>query len=66
MMLPFSKPTIYQSQKCYATYGKMCHIDPRQPPSKGKPWTALAGLDFIYQVSPERGAREQMNSEDID
>lgn len=28
----------------------MGHVDPKQPPSKGKPWTAISELDFVHKV----------------
>ncbi|PNP44124.1 hypothetical protein TGAMA5MH_04411 [Trichoderma gamsii] len=28
----------------------MGHVDPKQVPSKGKPWTAISELDFIHKV----------------
>ncbi|KAK5996616.1 hypothetical protein PT974_01953 [Cladobotryum mycophilum] len=28
----------------------MGHVDPSQTPSKGKPWTAIAKLDFIHKI----------------
>ncbi|KAM0250682.1 hypothetical protein ACHAQJ_008516 [Trichoderma viride] len=43
-------PSIYQSPKCFVTYGTMGHVDPKQIPSKGKPWTAISDLDFIHKV----------------
>ncbi|KAL6907270.1 ribonuclease P 40kDa subunit domain-containing protein [Trichoderma evansii] len=43
-------PSIYQSPKCFVTYGTMCHVDPKQVPSKGKTWTAISELDFIHKV----------------
>ncbi|KAK4078231.1 uncharacterized protein Triagg1_3247 [Trichoderma aggressivum f. europaeum] len=43
-------PSIYQSPKCFVTYGMMGHVDPRQIPSRGKPWTAISDLDFIHKV----------------
>lgn len=50
-MLPLKdQKSIYQTPKCYFTYGVMAHVDPAQPPSKGKPWTTLASRDFIHQV----------------
>jgi ribonuclease P/MRP protein subunit RPP40 len=33
----------------------MGHVDPKQPPSKGKPWTAISELDFVHKVSPVVG-----------
>ncbi|KAK3938813.1 fungal tRNA ligase phosphodiesterase domain-containing protein [Diplogelasinospora grovesii] len=49
-MLSFPSPSTYQAQKCFVTYGVMGHLDPKQPPSKGKPWTTLTGQDFIYRA----------------
>ncbi|KAL8342170.1 hypothetical protein RB601_005114 [Gaeumannomyces tritici] len=50
-MLPLrDQKTVYQTPKCYFSYGMMPHVDTKQPPSKGKPWTALAARDFIHQV----------------
>ncbi|PTB38682.1 hypothetical protein M441DRAFT_145316 [Trichoderma asperellum CBS 433.97] len=43
-------PSIYQSPKCFVTYGTMGHVDPKQVPSRGKPWTAMSELDFIHKV----------------
>ncbi|KAH6609855.1 hypothetical protein Trco_003201 [Trichoderma cornu-damae] len=43
-------PSIYQSPKCFVTYGTMGHVDPKQIPGKGKPWTAISELDFIHKV----------------
>ncbi|KAK4200356.1 ribonuclease P 40kDa subunit-domain-containing protein [Triangularia verruculosa] len=47
-MLSFQQPAFYQSSKCFVTHGVMGHVDPKQPPSKGKPWTAFASQDFVY------------------
>ncbi|KAK0620008.1 ribonuclease P 40kDa subunit-domain-containing protein [Immersiella caudata] len=49
-MLSFQAPSVYQASKCYFTYGKMGHTDPRQPPSKSKPWTTVIGQDFVHRV----------------
>ncbi|RYP18425.1 hypothetical protein DL765_003937 [Monosporascus sp. GIB2] len=49
-MLSFPKPSIYQSPKCFITYGTMGHPDPKQLPVKGKPWSALLAQDFIHEV----------------
>ncbi|KAL6863636.1 ribonuclease P 40kDa subunit domain-containing protein [Trichoderma novae-zelandiae] len=43
-------PSIYQSPKCFVTYGTMGHVDPKQIPRKGKPWTAISELDFVHKV----------------
>ncbi|KAH9988644.1 ribonuclease P 40kDa subunit [Xylariaceae sp. FL0662B] len=49
-MFAFPTPSVYQSSKCFVTYGIMGHPDPRQIPSKGKPWSALLGQDFVHKV----------------
>lgn len=49
-MQAFSEPSVYQTSKCYVTHGTIGHLDAKQLPTKGKPWTALAGLDFIHKV----------------
>ncbi|KAB5535181.1 ribonuclease P 40kDa subunit-domain-containing protein [Coniochaeta sp. 2T2.1] len=49
-MQTFSEPSVYQSSKCNFTHGTIGHLDPKQLPTKGKPWAALAGLDFIHKV----------------
>ncbi|KAF4344112.1 ribonuclease P MRP subunit POP1 [Fusarium beomiforme] len=49
-MFPASAPSIYQSPKCFVTYGTMCHLDIKQAPRKAKPWTAVMSLDFIHKV----------------
>ncbi|OIW28797.1 hypothetical protein CONLIGDRAFT_654905 [Coniochaeta ligniaria NRRL 30616] len=49
-MQAFSEPSVYQTSKCYVTHGTIGHLDPKQLPTKGKPWTAIAGLDFIHKV----------------
>ncbi|KAI0126213.1 ribonuclease P 40kDa subunit [Xylariales sp. AK1849] len=49
-MLSFPSPSLYQSSKCFITYGTMSHPDPKQLPSKGKPWNTLLSQDFIHKV----------------
>ncbi|KAJ1334225.1 ribonuclease P subunit [Microdochium nivale] len=49
-MLSFAAPSIYQSPKCFVTYGTMGHPDPKQLPTKGKPWSAVLAQDFIHKV----------------
>ncbi|KAK0743419.1 ribonuclease P 40kDa subunit-domain-containing protein [Schizothecium vesticola] len=49
-MLSFKTPAVYQASKCFVTYGIMGHLDPKQPPSKGKPWATLASQDFVHSV----------------
>lgn len=49
-MLSFPTPSVYQSSKCFVTYGVMGHLDPNQPPTKSKPWSTVAGQDFINRV----------------
>lgn len=49
-MLSFKTQAVYQASKCFVTYGIMGHLDPKQPPSKGKPWSTLASQDFVHSV----------------
>lgn len=49
-MLSFSDPTVYQTSKCFFTHGTIAHLDPKQLPSKGKPWTTISSLDFVHKV----------------
>ncbi|KAK1755894.1 ribonuclease P protein subunit p40 [Echria macrotheca] len=49
-MLSLKPPTVYQTSKCYVTFGVMGHLDPKQPPSKGKPWTSFAGQGFVHRA----------------
>ncbi|PHH61657.1 hypothetical protein CDD81_8068 [Ophiocordyceps australis] len=43
-------PSIYQSSKCFVTYGSMAHIDPKQPPQCGHPWANIAAQRFVHKV----------------
>ncbi|KAF5588698.1 ribonuclease P MRP subunit POP1 [Fusarium pseudocircinatum] len=49
-MFPAAAPSIYQSPKCFVSYGTMGYLDTKQAPRKGKPWTAVMSLDFIHKV----------------
>ncbi|KAM5381777.1 hypothetical protein ACJZ2D_002997 [Fusarium nematophilum] len=49
-MFPTAAPSIYQSPKCFVTYGSMGHVDTKQAPRNGKPWTAVISQDFIHKV----------------
>lgn len=49
-MLSFPTPSVYQSPKCFVTYGTMPHIEPKQLPTKGKPWAPILGQGFNYKV----------------
>ncbi|KAI0882978.1 ribonuclease P 40kDa subunit [Annulohypoxylon maeteangense] len=52
-MFSFATPSVYQSSKCFVTYGVTSHLQPGQLPGKGKPWSALLAQDFIDLVLPE-------------
>ncbi|KFA63918.1 hypothetical protein S40285_03779 [Stachybotrys chlorohalonatus IBT 40285] len=43
-------PSLYQSQKCFVTYGQMGHVDAQQLPTRGKPWTSIAAQGFIHKI----------------
>ncbi|KAK4134075.1 hypothetical protein BT67DRAFT_449671 [Trichocladium antarcticum] len=49
-MLSFHPPPVYQASRCDVTHGVMGHLDPAQPPSKGKPWATLTNLDFVHKA----------------
>ncbi|OTB01667.1 hypothetical protein M426DRAFT_75063 [Hypoxylon sp. CI-4A] len=49
-MFSFSEPSVYQSSKCFVTYGVMGHPEPGQLSSKGKPWSTLLSQDFTHKV----------------
>ncbi|KAK4226670.1 ribonuclease P 40kDa subunit-domain-containing protein [Podospora fimiseda] len=49
-MLSFQAPALYQTPKCFVAHGIMPHLDPNQPPSKGKLWATFLGQDFISRV----------------
>ncbi|KAF5695472.1 ribonuclease P MRP subunit POP1 [Fusarium denticulatum] len=49
-MFPAAAPSVYQSPKCFVSYGTMGYLDTKQAPRKGKPWTAVMSLDFIHKV----------------
>ncbi|KAF9873714.1 ribonuclease P 40kDa subunit [Colletotrichum karsti] len=53
-MLSFPTPSVYQSPKCFVSYGTMAHVPPEptpsQLPSKGKPWAPILSQDFNHKV----------------
>ncbi|KAF4999695.1 hypothetical protein FGRMN_2260 [Fusarium graminum] len=49
-MFPAAAPSIYQSPKCFVTYGTMGHVDTKQAPRKGKPWSSVMSLDFVHKI----------------
>ncbi|KAL0935923.1 ribonuclease p mrp protein subunit pop1 [Colletotrichum truncatum] len=49
-MLSLPTPSIYQSPKCFVTYGTMAHVEPKQLPTKGKPWAPILGQGFNHKV----------------
>lgn len=49
-MMSFPTPSVYQSSKCFFTHGTLTHPEPKQLPSKGKPWATLLAQDFIHKV----------------
>ncbi|KAJ4300162.1 hypothetical protein N0V88_002831 [Collariella sp. IMI 366227] len=49
-MLSFNPPPVYQASKCYVTQGVMAHLDPKQPPTKSKPWATLTSQDFVFKA----------------
>ncbi|KAI1485578.1 ribonuclease P 40kDa subunit [Biscogniauxia mediterranea] len=49
-MFSFSTPSVYQSSKCFVTYGTLAHTDAKQLPSKVKPWSTFLAQDFVHKV----------------
>ncbi|KAI1201691.1 ribonuclease P 40kDa subunit [Nemania serpens] len=49
-MFSFQKPSIYQTPKCFVTYGTMSYPDPEQLPTKAKPWSTLLSQDYVHKV----------------
>lgn len=49
-MLSFPESSVYQSAKCYASYGTMAHVEPRQFPTKGKPWNSILSQQSSHRV----------------
>jgi len=43
-------PSCYETSKCFFTYGQMRHLNPRQVPVKGNPWSSFGAQDFIHKV----------------
>ena len=51
-MFQQASPSVYQSSRCFITYGTMGHIDPKQTSRRSKPWTTIASQDFVHKVAP--------------
>ncbi|KAF0317997.1 ribonuclease P 40kDa subunit [Colletotrichum asianum] len=49
-MLSFPAPSVYQSPKCFVSYGTMAHVEPKQLPTKGKPWAPILSQGFNHKV----------------
>ncbi|OHW99458.1 ribonuclease p mrp protein subunit pop1 [Colletotrichum incanum] len=49
-MLSLPTPSVYQAPKCFVTYGTMAHVEPKQLPTKGKPWAPILGQEFNHKV----------------
>ncbi|KAI1326482.1 ribonuclease P 40kDa subunit [Xylariaceae sp. FL0255] len=49
-MFSFPTPSVYQTSKCFVTYGTMGHPDVKQLPNKVKPWSTLLCQDYIHKV----------------
>ncbi|KAF6834503.1 ribonuclease p protein subunit [Colletotrichum musicola] len=49
-MLSFTNPSVYQSPKCFVSCGTMAHVEPRQLPTKGKPWAPILGQGYNHKV----------------
>lgn len=49
-MLSFPAPSVYQSPKCFVSYGTMAHVELKQLPTKGKPWAPILSQGFNHKV----------------
>ncbi|KAI1819894.1 ribonuclease P 40kDa subunit [Xylaria intraflava] len=49
-MFAFPKPSIYQTPKCFVTYGAMSYPNANQLPTKVKPWSTLLSQDYVHKV----------------
>ncbi|KAK1976045.1 ribonuclease P 40kDa subunit [Colletotrichum cereale] len=49
-MLSLPAPSVYQAPKCFVTYGTMAHVEPKQLPTKGKPWAPILNQGFNHKV----------------
>ncbi|KAI1115312.1 ribonuclease P 40kDa subunit, partial [Nemania sp. NC0429] len=49
-MFSFQKPSVYQTPKCFVTYGTMSYPDPAQLPTKAKPWSTLLSQDYVHKI----------------
>ncbi|KAF2967912.1 hypothetical protein GQX73_g5672 [Xylaria multiplex] len=49
-MFSFPKPSVYQTPKCFVTYGTMSYPNAGQLPAKVKPWNALLSQDYVHKV----------------
>jgi len=48
-MLGFPSDTLHEA-KCIVTHGTMGHLDPKQPPTKRKPFASILNHHFIQKV----------------
>lgn len=42
--------SIYQTPRCFVTYGTLGHVDPKQSSCSKRPWTTLGSLGFVQKV----------------
>ncbi|KAH7310406.1 ribonuclease P 40kDa subunit [Stachybotrys elegans] len=49
-MATLHENSLYQTQKCFITYGKMNHVEAGQVTRRGKPWTSIAARGFIHKL----------------
>ena len=69
-MLSFAESSVYQSAKCYVSYGTMAHVEPRQMPTKGKPWNSILSqavnhrVDLILPEECYEAAKQRLEQRD--
>ncbi|KAI8956316.1 ribonuclease P 40kDa subunit [Xylaria longipes] len=49
-MFSFPKPSVYQTPKCFVTYGTMSYPDANRLPTRAKPWSTLLSQDFVHKI----------------
>ncbi|KAI0914973.1 ribonuclease P 40kDa subunit-domain-containing protein [Ustulina deusta] len=49
-MFSFPKSSVYQTPKCFITYGIMSYPDTNQLPTKVKPWSTLLSQDYVHKI----------------
>ncbi|KAL2756468.1 hypothetical protein ACRALDRAFT_1081689 [Sodiomyces alcalophilus JCM 7366] len=49
-MFSLPQPSVYQTSKCFITYGSMAHVEQGKLPTKGKPWHPILQQGFNHKI----------------